>query len=103
VGLRGLHANPIGRKLKPRPRRMPKPRVVSAVVSPGPIVGARLRQQRHRQREKNGQLALTVEVNAAEIIELLVEAQLLDPHPAFHGRAEIAAGIGRFLSLCCHA
>ena len=116
MGLRGPHANPIGRALGLRPRRVArKPRVEPAVnptqslsvagrecADLGPMSPAE-RQRLHRQRQRNGKLALTVEVNAAEIIELLVEAQLLDPRTAFHGRAELAAGIGRFLSRCCHA
>jgi hypothetical protein len=103
-------------KLPPRPRRTArKPRVEPVVtltrdlpvagrecVDLGPMSPA-ARQRLHRQRQRNGKLALTVEVDTAEVIELLVEAQLLDPRAAFHGRAEIAAGIGRFLSLCCHA
>ena len=61
------------------------------------------RQRRHREREKNGKLAVLVEVDAGETIELLVEAGLLDPRRDFHDRADIAAGIARFLSLSRHA
>jgi hypothetical protein len=62
-----------------------------------------LRQRRHREREKAGKLALTVEVDAGQVIELLIESGLLDRRAAVHDRADIAAGITRFLELIRHA
>ena len=34
---------------------------------------AALRQQRYREREREGKIMVTIQVDAAEIIELLVE------------------------------
>lgn len=60
---------------------------------------AALRQQRYREREREGKIMVTIQVDAAEIIELLVESNLLDPRRDYFPRSDIAAGIERFLIL----
>jgi hypothetical protein len=62
-----------------------------------------VRQRRHRAREKSGKVAIQVEVDAAAVIELLVEAKCLDMRRDYFSRQDIAAGIERFLSSCSHA
>jgi hypothetical protein len=64
---------------------------------------AALRQRRHRERERDGKLAVTVEVDAREVIELLVEARLLDPRADFHTREDIGAAVAKFLVLARRA
>jgi hypothetical protein len=57
-----------------------------------------IRQQRHRERERDGRQIVTVETDG-ETIELLIEARLLDPHADFHPREKIGTAIERFLIL----
>jgi hypothetical protein len=64
---------------------------------------AALRQRLHRARERSGKILLQVELPEAEIIELLVEAGLIDPRAAFYAREDLAEGVERFLSLARHA
>jgi len=65
--------------------------------------GARVRQQRHRAREESGRIVLQVELPEAEIVELLITAALLNPQCDFYTRADLAAGVARFLELARHA
>jgi hypothetical protein len=103
VGLRGPFANKISIK-RPRPRRhAPKPHAESAVVAPGPANSALMRQRRHRERAKNGQIVLQIELPEAEIVELLITAALLNPHADFYTREDLADGVARFLELSRHA
>jgi hypothetical protein len=69
----------------------------------GPIVGARLRQQRHRQRARDGRIVLQVELSEAETIKLLITAAVLNPHVDFYSRKDLAEGVTRFLELSRNA
>ena len=100
MGLRGPHSL---RRTPWRPRSNVWKSHVKSAATGGSVGTDAARQRRHREREKNGRLVVLVEVDAAEVIELLVEARLLDARADFHDRADIAAGIARFLSLSRHA
>jgi hypothetical protein len=99
LGLRGIGCNPLpGRMLRPRPRRMPKPRVEPPVVTPGPIGGAALRQRLRRARQKNGEVVLQIAVNEIALTEVLSAANLLPPSTD-HDRPQIQAAVERLLAL----
>lgn len=99
MGLRGPGAHPL--KLKPRARRLPWKPPPEPLATPGPLSSAAaLRQRRRRERAKNGQIVLQIELPEAEIVELLVAAGCLDVRRDYFSRQDIATGIERFLSLC---
>lgn len=64
---------------------------------------AAARQRLHREREREGRILLTLELDEAETIELLIEAQLLDPRQDYFTAPVLAEAIGKFLQLARHA
>ena len=67
------------------------------------VNSAAARQQRHRARERSGRVLVTVELDAAETIEMLIEAGLLDPRRDHFGSDVLAEAVERFLRLARHA
>jgi hypothetical protein len=66
-------------------------------------MSAAARQQRHRERARDGRIVLQVELPRAELIELLITAALLNPHADFYSREDLAEGVARFLELSRNA
>jgi hypothetical protein len=111
LGLRGVGANAIGARLGLHRRRVATVKPVAAPArnlahredaDPGRMSAA-LRQQRHRQRARDGRIVLQVELPKAELIELLITAALLNPHADFYSREDLAEGVTRFLELSRNA
>jgi hypothetical protein len=95
VGLRGPGAHPLSAK-----RRFWKSRV-EPVATPGPMSAA-ARVRRHRERQKNGQLVVMVELDAADL-EVLIEARLLDGRSNCFNREAIATAVRNYLRISRHA
>jgi hypothetical protein len=111
MGLRGPGANPIGKKLKPRPRRMPwKPHFGPVATPPVAgreraelgLMGAALRQRRHRERERAGRFVVNVELDGDDL-KVLIEARLLDPRGDCHTREAIATAVRSYLRISRNA
>jgi hypothetical protein len=100
VGLRGAHAN-VGLAARLRLRSQGWKRPVELVTPSGAMTQA-ARKRLYRQRQRDGRLVISIELDGDDI-EMLCAAQLLDARADFFDRATIATALRRYLSMSRHA
>jgi hypothetical protein len=99
LGLRGIHASPMGAKLRLERRGWQRP---SELVTASGAMSQTARNRLFRQRQREGRLVVSVELNGDDI-EMLVAAQLLDPRADFFDRQTIATAVRNYLQISRNA
>src|SRR5262245_32569195 len=102
LGLRGPGAFGRRQRLELLAQLQPKPRVERAVAIPAPMSSGAARVRRFRERRKQGQLCVMVELDADDL-EVLVEAGLLDGRTDCHNREVIAGAVRDYLRISRNA
>jgi hypothetical protein len=100
LGLRGLHSNAALRaRLRAQYGGWQRP---VELVTPSGAMSQTARNRLYRQRQRDGRLVISVELDGDDI-EMLCAAQLLDARADFFDRATIATALRRYLSMSRHA
>ena len=82
--------------------RQPIESVAARPVAVPSTTSAAVRVRRHRERQKNGQLVVMVELDGDDL-KVLIEARLLDPRGDCHTREAIATAVRSYLQISRHA